>query len=54
MTDYNETFKAEIVDTYTTPDEENLSAVAWYIMESSRRKMVLRREFIGDSETLRT
>lgn len=38
VTNYDEIFKAEVVDTFTTPDEENGSTVAWYIVETNRLK----------------
>ena len=38
VTSYEETFKAEVIDTFTTPDEDSGSQVAWYIIEVTRLK----------------
>lgn len=38
VTSYEELFRAEVVDTFTTPDEDSGSKVAWYIVEVTRIK----------------
>lgn len=38
VTSYEEVFRADVTDTFTTPDEDNGSTVAWYIVETTRLK----------------
>jgi hypothetical protein len=36
VTDYEDVFRAQVLETFTAPDEDNGSTVAWYIVESTR------------------